>query len=301
MRKIHFHLVDVFTNQAFGGNQLAVFEDGRGLATETMQAIAREINFSETTFVLPPDDPNNHYRVRIFTPSVEMPVAGHPTIGTAFVLAHTRMIDTSGQRSALRLEEQAGVIPVLVELHEGAPTMITMQQSLPTFGPRFNNVPLIADMLSLNAEEIESAYPLEVVSCGVPFLFVPLRSLVALQRCKLRLDVWERALRDFAAPHVFVFARGTVTAEGTVHSRMFAPALGIIEDPATGAASGPLGCYLVKHKLVSDNPARIVSEQGFEIARPSLIRVEIERMGSEITRVSVGGQCVAIGEGDLYV
>jgi trans-2,3-dihydro-3-hydroxyanthranilate isomerase len=301
MRKLQFHLVDVFTESAFGGNQLAVFTDGRGIAVETMQQIAKELNLSETTFVLPADSPANHYRMRIFTPATELPMAGHPTIGTAYVLAHEKMIDTVGNRSTIRLEEKVGVITVVLELSDGTPKLITMQQPQPTYGAVWQNEQAIAEMLSLQLEDLDADYPIEAVSCGVPFLFVPLKNLRAIEKVNLRQDMWERTLRDFEAPHVFAFTRETVTPEGTVHSRMFAPAMGISEDPATGAASGPLGCYLVKHKIITENPAFIVSEQGFEMGRPSLIHITIESMGSEITRVGVGGHCVYMGAGFLEV
>jgi trans-2,3-dihydro-3-hydroxyanthranilate isomerase len=299
MRQLHYHLVDVFTDRPFGGNQLAVFTDGRGIAAETMQQIARELNLSEVTFVLPPDDSANHYRVRIFTPGMELPMAGHPTIGTAYVLAREKLIDTSGNRSTIRLEEKVGVIPIVLELSDGAPGMITMQQPLPTYGAVYPNWHAIAEMLSIDLEDFDAPHPMQAVSCGVPFLLVPLKTRLAVEKIKMRVDVWERVLRDFEAPHVFVFTRETATPEGTVHSRMFAPAMGIPEDPATGAASGPLGCYLIKYKMINDNPAKIISEQGFEMGRPSLVHIEIEQMGGDITRVNVGGQCVYIGAGFL--
>lgn len=147
---------------------------------------------------------------------------------------------------------------------------------------------------------LDTTLPLEVVSCGVPFLFVPVKSLEAIRAIRFRLDVWERVLRDFAAPHVFVFTQEVVLPDSTVHSRMFAPAMGIAEDPATGAASGPLGCYLVRHGLVQPaevGSSQMVSEQGFELGRPSLVQVKIELDGQHITDVSIGGQCYFMGKG----
>ena len=175
-----------------------------------------------------------------------------------------------------------------------------MRQPLPTFGPVFADRGAIAQMLSLDPALLDTTLPLEVVSCGVPFLFVPVKSLEAIRAIRFRLDVWERVLRDFAAPHVFVFTQEVVLPASTVHSRMFAPAMGIAEDPATGAASGPLGCYLVRHGLV--HPAEVgssqmVSEQGFELGRPSLVQVKIELDGQHITDVSIGGQCYFMGKG----
>jgi trans-2,3-dihydro-3-hydroxyanthranilate isomerase len=173
-----------------------------------------------------------------------------------------------------------------------------MRQPLPTFGPRCAERDAIAQMLSLDPALLDATLPLEVVSCGVPFLFVPVETLEAVRAIRFRLDVWERVLRDFAAPHVFVFTREVVRASSTVHSRMFAPAMGIAEDPATGAASGPLGCYLVRHGRVAPG-GRMVSEQGFELGRPSLVEVKIEQDGQDITGVSVGGQCYFMGRGSI--
>jgi trans-2,3-dihydro-3-hydroxyanthranilate isomerase len=177
-----------------------------------------------------------------------------------------------------------------------------MRQPLPTFGPVFADREEIAQMLSLDSAMLDATLPLEVVSCGVPFLFVPVKSLEAMRSIRFRLDVWERVLRDFAAPHVFVFTQEVVLPDSTVHSRMFAPAMGIAEDPATGAASGPLGCYLVRHGLVQPTSMRIsqmLREQGFELGRPSLVQVKIEQDEQHITGVYFGGQCYSMGEGGV--
>jgi trans-2,3-dihydro-3-hydroxyanthranilate isomerase len=300
MRKLRYHLIDVFTNQPFGGNQLAVFTNGRGLSPKLMQQLARELNFSETTFVLPPQAAGNDFWVRIFTPAVEMPMAGHPTVGTAFVLALEKLLDDSGLETTLRFEEGVGVIPVRVQWQNKQPALIMMSQPLPEFGPHFTERGLIAEMLSIDPGEIDSNYPLQVISCGVPFLYVPLTNLAALRRVKLRYDLWEQHLQNFASPHPFVFTSETELEKSAVHCRMFAPALGIAEDPATGAASGPLGCYLVKYGLVDrqlEEKVSFISEQGFEMGRPSLIHIEIEQAGEQITAVTVGGQCVYMGEG----
>ena len=305
MKNLRYHLVDVFTDRPFGGNQLAVFTDAGGLSAGIMQAIAKELNLSETTFVLPPEDSRNDYRVRIFTPAVELPMAGHPTVGTAFVLAAERMIESSGPETAVNFEEGVGTIPVTVEWRDGSPAHIRMSQPLPVFGPRFVDAAGIAEMLSVEPRAIlETQLPMEVVSCGVPFLFVPLKSLQDVRGVRFRRDVWERVLARFVAPHVFVFTRETETEGATVHCRMFAPALGISEDPATGGASGPLGSYLVRHKVIDaggGGSVECVSEQGFEMGRPSFIKIEIEQNGEGISRVRVGGQCYLMGEGRLFV
>ncbi len=302
MKKFRYHLVDVFTDRAFGGNPLAVFTDASGLTVETMQAIAKELNLSETAFVLPPEDSRNDYRVRIFTPAVELPMAGHPTIGTAFVLALEQMTDS---QPAIRLEEGVGVIPVTINWQSEAPSDIQMSQPLPVFGSRFADAGAIAEMLSIEEHAItETGLPMEVVSTGVPFLFVPVKRLQDARAIRFRRDVWERVLGNFETQHVFVFTLETETAGATVHSRMFAPAMGIDEDPATGGASGPLGSYLARHGVVPPNTGgtiEFVSEQGIEMGRPSFIKIRIEFSEGEISGVKISGQCYLIGEGFLYI
>ena len=300
MRRLHYHRVDVFTDRAFGGNPLAVFTNGRGLETGTMQAIAKEFNLSETTFVLPADDPANDWRVRIFTPGSELPMAGHPTVGTSFVLAREHLIRRDPRETNIVLEEGVGPVPVRIEFKEGEPSFAEMTQPPPTFGPRLNDRAGVAAMLSLEESDLEADLPAEVVSCGVPFLYVPLRSLDAARRARPRADLMERVAEEHGfPPEVFVFTREAEHEGSTVHSRMFAPSLGINEDPATGAASGPLGCYLVSHGVLPAGD--IVSEQGIEIGRPSFIHIRIEREGEQITAVRVGGRCHFAGEGFIEV
>ena len=300
MRKLRYHLVDVFTDRAFGGNPLAVFPHARGVSPTVMQALAKEFNLSETTFVLPPEDTRNTYRVRIFTPAVELPTAGHPTIGTTFVLAREHLIDWAGAETTIRLEEGIGTIPVTLTRQDDGAVFIQMNQPQPVFGAKFANKQAMAEILSLEKDAIDPQLPLEVVSCGVPFLFVPVRDLQAMRSIRFRQDVSERVLRDFETSNVFVFTREVETERATVHSRMFAPALGVAEDPATGIASGPLGCYLVRHDLVAwDQKVEIISEQGIEMGRPSIIHIEIEQEDGHITAVRVGGQCFYMGEGSI--
>ncbi len=308
MRKVRYHLVDVFTDQQFGGNPLAVFTNGRGVAAETMQTIAKELNLSETTFVLPPEDAAHDYRVRIFTPGQELPMAGHPTVGTTYVLAREHLIerpaDASGDgETEIKLEEGVGTIPVRVRWRAGKAQFIEMRQPLPEFGARIEDTAAVAEMLSIDPREIaETGLPCEIVSCGVPFLYVPVKSLRAVRSIKFRVDVWENKLGDVVPPEVFVFTREVEFPDSTVHSRMFAPGMGIQEDPATGGASGPLGCYLVQHGVVPcDHEADITSEQGIEMGRPSFIKIKIAREGGRITDVRVGGECRFMGEGYLEI
>jgi trans-2,3-dihydro-3-hydroxyanthranilate isomerase len=300
MRRLHYHRVDVFTDRAFGGNPLAVFTNGRGLSTETMQAIAKEFNLSETTFVLPADEPAHDWRVRIFTPGAELPMAGHPTVGTSFVLAREHLIPRDERESTIILEEGVGPVPVRIEFEEGEPSFAEMRQPLPTFGPRLDDRAAVAAMLSLEESDVEADLPVEVVSCGVPFLYVPLRSLDAAHRARPRADLIDRLAEEHGIqPQVFVFTREVEHEGSAVHSRMFAPSLGITEDPATGAASGPLGCYLVTHGVLPEGD--ILSEQGVEMGRPSFVHIRIEREGEQITAVRVGGRCHFAGEGFIEV
>ena len=297
MRRLHYHLVDVFTDRAFGGNPLAVCTNGRGLSTETMQAVAKEFNLSETTFVLPPDDPRHDWRVRIFTPGNELPMAGHPTVGTTFVLAREHLIRRGEAETKIVLEEGVGPIPVRVEFKDGEPSFAEMTQPLPKFGPEAKDRRAVAEMLSLGVDDIDDNLPIEVVSCGVPFLYVPLRTLDAARRARPRADLMGRVAESAGVPpQVFVFTREVEHEGSAVHSRMFAPNFGIVEDPATGGASGPLGCYLVRHGLAQAGAA-IVSEQGIEMGRPSFIHITIEQTGDEFTAVRVGGRCHFMGEG----
>jgi trans-2,3-dihydro-3-hydroxyanthranilate isomerase len=297
---LSYRIVDVFTDRMFGGNPLAVFLDGRSVSDAEMQALAREMNLSETTFILPPADPANNFRVRIFTPSRELPMAGHPTIGTAFVLAHERMLSTSEDIVTIRLEEKVGVIPVRLEMKHGVPDKIWMTQPRPTFGPVFPDAVAVAEILGIDSADIRSDLPIEVVSCGVPFLFVPVRDLATMKRLSFNRDLSRRALASLELFEVFAFAMETENPGSTVHSRMFAPELGVPEDPATGSASGPLGAYLVRHGVIRATPeATIVSEQGIEMGRPSFIHIEITHEANEITEVKVGGQTVFVGSGEI--
>ena len=293
-----YHLVDVFTDRAFGGNPLAVFLDGNGLSDAVMQAIAKEFNLSETTFVLPPRDPGNDFRVRIFTPDDELPMAGHPTVGTTFVLTRSGLVRPGEGRTAIILEEGVGPIPVAIDWKNGQPSFIEMQQPLPDFGASLENRREIAEMLSLEPGAIRDDLPIQIVSCGVPFLFVPVKSLEAIRRIRFRIDVAERI--QVQAGNTFVFTMETEFSGSDVHSRMLAPLLGVPEDAATGGASGPLGCYLVQHGVLpSDDELRIVSEQGIEMGRPSFLHIRIRHTGGEITGVHVGGSCCYMGSGQL--
>ena len=299
MQKFRYVLVDVFTDRAFGGNPLAVFPHGQGLDGAQMQALANELHLSETTFVLPPRQAGHDFQVRIFTPLAELPMAGHPTIGTSFVLARERLIALGEGTTRITLEEGVGPIPVSIQAQSGTISQIEMQQPLPEFGQCIEQREVMADMLSLPIDELDEALPIQIVSCGIPFLYVPVKSIATMKDIRLKSEVYDREVSNRNLTGVFVFTRGGEEPDSTVHSRMFAPSVGVPEDPATGAASGPLGCYLVRYGLVEaeNGIASVNSEQGIEMGRPSFVRIRIEQRGDEITRVYVGGECHFMGEG----
>lgn len=300
MIELNYHLLDVFTNIPFGGNQLAVFTDPpANLSQATMQKIGKEMNLAEITFVFPPEHRENDYRVRIFTPTIEMKMAGHPTVGTGYLLAREGFFGAIDKQKAVTFEELIGPIKVTVNVDDsGQPTIIQMRQPMPQFLDIHEDKQMIADLLSLSVNDLSPVYPVQVVSTGVPFLLIPVTTLEAIGRIKVRLDMWEQ-FRGSNAEQLFAFTSETQYEGSTVHSRMFAPAFGIPEDPATGAASGPLGAYLVKYGIVETGG--MVSEQGIEMGRPSFININIGYDGTDFNEIVIGGECVYMGRGTLLI
>ncbi len=299
-RYLHY---DVFTDHVFGGNQLAVVLDGRGLSSETMQAIAKEMAFSETTFLLPAEQPDTDVRMRIFTPGDELPTAGHPTIGTTFALARSGVIERGRQQFVFGCG--IGPVPVTMLWSGDDLSFVWMTQQLPTFGDPIPDPARAAAALSLSPAAVAgTGQPVQVVSCGVPFLFVPLTTRSAVDSAVVNGGVLESYFSAAKmSPHgVFVFSPEPGDNRATVYSRMFAPELGVAEDPATGIASGPLGCYLVRHKIVpADKADAMISLQGVKMGRPSHVHISVGVEGGEITSVRVGGEAVLAGEGTLYL
>jgi trans-2,3-dihydro-3-hydroxyanthranilate isomerase len=292
---------DVFTDEPLVGNQLAVFTDARGLDTQRMQRLAAEMHFSESTFVLPAEEPATDIRMRIFTPRNEMPMAGHPTIGTTFALAHTGVVRPGSARFVFGLN--IGPVPVDLEWNGNALGFAWMTQSAPAFGPAVDDRGAVAAALGLEAGELVADLPVQQVSCGVPFLLVPLRDRETVDRAVSDAAAFRRLMAatglDVA---IFLFSIDPPGSSETVYSRMFAPEFGIIEDPATGSASGPLGCYLVHHGIVRGDAARkMVSLQGAAMGRSSRILISIDSEGGRISRVRVGGKAVLVGRGELLV
>ncbi|HUQ18807.1 MAG TPA: PhzF family phenazine biosynthesis protein [Gemmatimonadaceae bacterium] len=307
-----YYITDVFTDTPFGGNQLAVLPDARGLNDQQMQTIAREFNFSETTFVFPPDNSANTKKVRIFTPASELPFAGHPTVGTAFILAESGEIPLDGDETKIIFEEKVGPVPVAIRARDGKPVFMQLTAAkIPERRPSSTDAASLADVLSLEPSDIlyDERFVPEAVSAGVPFLFVPLRSLDALARSRVRTDVWERTLKDTYAPEMFVFVEtpesvqrnGIKTGDAVIRARMFAPALGLGEDPATGGAAAAFGGYLAARCEKRDGLLKWLVHQGVEMGRPSRLEVETDVVGGEVTAVRVGGASVLIASGELVV
>jgi trans-2,3-dihydro-3-hydroxyanthranilate isomerase len=304
MRSYRYLHLDVFTDRLFAGNQLAVFLDGRGLSADTMQAIAKEMNFAETTFVLPAEQAGTDMRVRIFTPGEELPMAGHPTIGTAFALARAGVVPAGTNRVTFGLG--IGPVPVSLAWRDDGLGFAWMEQLRPVFGEPVADVAGAAASLRLPAAAVAgTGLPVQRVSCGAEFLLIPLATRRAVDSAALdpvAYGTFSRAAGLGDLP-VFLFSpESGKDDKATVYSRMFAPGFGIGEDPATGGASGPLGCYLVRHRVVTaDRAGAMLCLQGVKMGRPSHIHVAIGLEGSEISSVRVGGEAVLAGEGTLYV
>jgi len=292
---------DVFTGEVLTGNQLAVFLDGRGLQPERMQAIAREMNFSETTFIVPPEQPGTDVRMRIFTPGVELPMAGHPTIGSTFALAHAGTIPPGTVRFVFGLG--VGPTPVDLEWEDSRLRFVWMTQRLPEFGPVLENRTAAAAAIGLDVRDVVPDLPVQQVSCGLPYLLIPLRDKATVDRAISDAGAIRRlSVATAMDDSVFLFAVSPAGSPETVYSRMFASQFGVLEDAATGSASGPLGAYLVRYHVVAGAAAgQILCLQGVAMGRPSRIYVAIEGTAAAITSVKVGGEAILVAEGQLLI
>jgi trans-2,3-dihydro-3-hydroxyanthranilate isomerase len=297
---IPFLTLDVFTRDRFGGNPLAVIPDARAVPDRLLPALAREFNLSETVFVYPPRDPAHTRRVRIFTPHAELPFAGHPTIGAAFALASIGEVPLPGDETRIVLEEGVGPVPVTIRSRDGRPRSAQLTAAkLPESGPPPPGRATLAELLSLEIGDLQGGtFAPQAYSCGVPFLFVPLRDREALGRARIRMDLWESTLRAYWAPPVMAFSRDPELPGSHIRARVFAPPA-IPEDPATGGAAAALGGYLAARDPATDGTLRWRIEQGFEMNRPSLIDLEVDKVGGEITSVRVEGEAVMVMRGEV--
>jgi trans-2,3-dihydro-3-hydroxyanthranilate isomerase len=303
VKEYRFIQVDVFTDKPFGGNPLAVFPEAEGITSIEMQQLAREMNLSETTFVLSTQEPGADFKVRIFTPAREMPFAGHPVVGTHWVLAHLGRVALREPVTEVNFELGVGVLPADLEVLGGQVERVVMTQDRPRFLDVVEDVTHLATGLGLSSEGIgKTGLPVQVVSTGAPQMMVPVGSLSeveALETGRLNIPALNHACETLAAECVMVFTLETSRPNATVHMRMFAPLLGVLEDPATGSAAGALGAYLVHHRAVpvTEGTTHIIGEQGAELGRPSTLYVEVDSSGDEISAVRVGGKVVPVAEG----
>lgn len=300
--RLKFHTLDVFTTTRFGGNPLAVVLDADGLDAARMQAIAREFNLSETVFVLKPANPAHSARVRIFTPAAEVPFAGHPTVGAGILLADLKTQGLGANRTSLiALEEEIGVVRVGVRVRESEPPFAEFDA--PRLPVDEGSVPAIEDIaaaVGLIPSEIgfENHRPSHY-QAGLAFHFVPVRSLAAIARARAVMSRWERAFGT--AGGVYVYCRETEHSSSHFHARMFAPAMGVPEDPATGSAAVALAAVVARYDEPPGGEHRYVIEQGFEMGRPSLVHLSLVMNDGRLQTVRIGGHAVRVTDGEIEV
>ncbi len=294
MAKYDFYIVDVFAESKFAGNQLSVFKDASGISEKEMQQIAREISFSETTFIRSDQKKNGGFDVRIFTPKREIPFAGHPTLGTAFIIAQ-EILKKPVDEVILNLK--VGQIPVRFDRKKSGDDILWMKQIPPAFG-RPINAEKIASALSLRKNDIDYKFPAVEVSTGTPFLIVPLKSLDALRRAEINRKEFSDLIKNRQGKAVLIFSSETYYVKNNLNVRVFAHYYGVPEDPATGSANGCLAGYLVKYKYFDKDNINIRVEQGYEIGRPSLLLLKAQPSDKQI-EVYVGGRSQMIAQGKL--
>ncbi|WP_185830657.1 PhzF family phenazine biosynthesis protein [Siminovitchia terrae] len=282
-----FYIVDVFAKNKYEGNQLAVCLPDENIEQEEMQAIAKETNFSETTFIMSGLQENGGYDVKIFTPDSEIPFAGHPTIGTAFII---QQLFEDHKAAEIKLNLKVGQVPVVFENQYA-----WMTQNQPVFGTEID-VETIAKSLQIDIEDINNDYPVQVVSTGLPSIIVNLKTLDAVNRCKVNHQVYDEMLEKIGDANLFVFTEETIHPENDLHARVFMFTSGHLEDPATGSANGNLAGYLLKHNFFNKNNISYSVEQGYSIGRPSLLKIKAKKNDDNFL-IQVGGSIFVIAEG----
>lgn len=285
-----FYILDVFAEKKYAGNQLAVFRNAAGISGEEMQKLAREVNFSETTFILSDEPVNGGFDVRIFTPNEEVPFAGHPTIGTAHIIRNEIL---GGTAESVTLNLKVGQIPVTFS----ADGYSWMKQVEPKFGQR-HQPEVLAEVLGLDLPEIDDRFPIEEVSTGLPFFIVPLKSLSALKKAKVNREKCFNLIQNTVAKGILVFCPEAHEPQNDISVRVFVDYYGIPEDPATGSGNGCLAGYLAKHHYFGRENVDVRSEQGYEIGRPSLLLLKAEQRGQHIN-IFVGGKSVLMAQGEF--
>ena len=294
MGKLTFYIVDVFAEEKYAGNQLGVFRGGQALSGGEMQRIAREMNYSETTFIQSETERNGGFDVRIFTPVEELPFAGHPTLGTAHII---RSEIARGAVDKVVLNLKVGQIPVsFVSAGEGA-GVSWMQQVEPTFGLQLKPERL-APVLNLSVADFDERFPIEEVSTGLPFIIIPLKTLDALQRAKTNRDKYFDLVKDAWAKGVLIFCPESHTGQNQLSVRVFVDYFAVPEDPATGSGNGCLAGYLVRHRYWGQAGIDVRCEQGYEMGRPSLLRLKAGETDGHI-HVAVGGRAITVARGEF--
>ncbi|XAZ22823.1 PhzF family phenazine biosynthesis protein [Sinorhizobium sp. B11] len=304
MNSLSYLTVDVFTSTRYEGNPLAVMSDARGISDAAMQKIAAEFGYSEVTFVLPPENPENTARVRIFTPTMEVPFAGHPNVGTAYVLGQQNEIFGRAIGDRLRFEEKAGLVEVTLQRREGRVTGATIRAPRPLeIGDRISET-VIADCVSIDPSSIRKNMHAPVfASVGLNFAVAELESLEALAAASPNLNGFQAAARGVAGSHdfsLFLYVRPTATP-WNIRARMFAPLDNVIEDPATGSASAALSAYLVSLLPEADVSQHVTIEQGVEMGRRSIIELDVVKTVGTVTDVTISGSCVPIMKGEIIL
>ncbi len=296
MTQLPFLILDVFATSKYTGNQLAVCLDAGDLTDLQMQQIAREINFSETTFVTNSAPVDGGYNTRIFTPTTELPFAGHPTLGTAFAIQQEIVKATIGR---INLNYKVGQISVDLNYVDRQPDILWMHQQQPQF---YDPVPadVLADVIGVKPTDIDTRYPIEPVSTGLPFIIMPLTNLEAVSKAKLKLDAYYQTVSKLPAQAILIFCSDTIDPERQLHVRVFTEWFGIPEDAATGSANGCLAAYLAKHQYFGSPQLDITVEQGVEMGRSALLYLRANYTPTSCP-VSIGGRVVKIAKGEFLL
>jgi trans-2,3-dihydro-3-hydroxyanthranilate isomerase len=287
------YFIDVFTDVAYAGNQLAVFPDADNLSSKQMQMLANEINYSESTFIFTSNDTTADFELRIFTPKQEIPFAGHPTIGTAFTLYKLLKLWNIEKRF-LRLKTKVGSIPLEFKLDT-----IWMEQNKPDFMNYYSDKKSIADLVGLVPEDISDEFPIQEVSTGNKIVIVPIVSIDSIRKANGNAKMLDEFYRRTGCLAPYLFTTETIDKKASIHTRFFAPHCGVLEDPATGSAAGPLTAYLLQHAIFG-NDFELIVEQGVEMGRPSKILIN-GKLENEKYLIRIGGSCVYVGKGEFEI
>jgi trans-2,3-dihydro-3-hydroxyanthranilate isomerase len=295
MSNLIFYILDVFAEEKYSGNQLGVFRGASNLPDRQLQKLAKEMNYSETTFIMSEEKCGGGYDVRIFTPNEEVPFAGHPTLGTAWLILH-EIIGCMVEQVTLNLK--VGQIPVKFDYEGNFAIGGTMKQQSPTFGKTFE-AKNVALAVNLNLNDLDERFPVQEVSTGLPFIIVPVRKLDSMKKASINREKYFELIKNTNAKAIFLFCPEPYDPFNDINARLFADYYGVPEDPATGSASGCLAAYLVRHRYFCEDRIDVRVEQGYEIGRPSLLHLQATKKGEDID-IYVGGKVKLIAKGEFF-